>query len=164
MPQNKDVFFVGTDAGVYGTINGGETWARLGNNMPLIPVYDLTYNPTTNQLVAATFARSIGTYPLADILQAATGNETVDNAPFEVIVSPNPAKDLLVLQIALPINTSKQTNSTIELYNMQGKLLLSSSSTLANTNLDISHLKAGVYLLKIRNGQQLYLQKIIKAD
>jgi photosystem II stability/assembly factor-like uncharacterized protein len=67
-PNHADsVLFAATDAGVYFTKNSGVYWARLGGNMPVIPVFDLEQNPVRNELVAATFARGIWTFPLDSV-------------------------------------------------------------------------------------------------
>jgi hypothetical protein len=160
MPQSEEIFFVGTDTGVYGTINGGETWERLGNNMPMVPVYDLTYNPTTNQLVAATFARSIGTYLLDDILQQFTNTQTISSPTFEVNVSPNPTKN--VLQIQLAQNTPP--NSLIELYNLHGETVFSQYTNQKTITVDINQLTAGMYIVRVQNGKQSHHQKIMKTE
>ncbi len=69
LPNRGDsVLFVGTDAGVYASKNGGTTWARLGKNMPYIPVYDVNWNEKRNELLAATHARGIMTYPIDSLL------------------------------------------------------------------------------------------------
>jgi photosystem II stability/assembly factor-like uncharacterized protein len=68
MPGQQDqVLFVATDAGTYFSINAGSSWARLGGNMPYIPVFELKHNPVRKELVAATFARGIWTFPLDSI-------------------------------------------------------------------------------------------------
>ena len=36
--------------------------------MPIVPVYDLEWNPARNELVAATFGRSIQSYVLDDLI------------------------------------------------------------------------------------------------
>jgi photosystem II stability/assembly factor-like uncharacterized protein len=61
------ILVAATDAGAYYTQNGGVTWARLGANMPFVPVFDLIENPVRKELVAATFARGIWTFPLDSI-------------------------------------------------------------------------------------------------
>ena len=60
--NDNQVLFVATDGGVYGSLNGGEQWERLGEEMPVVAVYDLTWNKGINTLVAGTFARSILSY------------------------------------------------------------------------------------------------------
>lgn len=65
LPNHDDqVLFAATDAGVYGSVNGGVEWERLGSNMPIVNVYDLVWNESKNEVVAATFGRSIMSFPL----------------------------------------------------------------------------------------------------
>lgn len=49
--------FLGTDAGVYRSINGGEHWSRYGDGLPNVPVVDLVVDCPNNRLVAATEGR-----------------------------------------------------------------------------------------------------------
>jgi len=68
LPGHADqVLIAASDVGVYFTLNGGTTWSRLGGNMPIIPVFDFEHNPVRRELVAATFARGIWTFPLDSI-------------------------------------------------------------------------------------------------
>ncbi len=68
LPGHADsVLFVATDAGVYFSRNGGLKWGRLGANMPFIPVFDLEHNPVRKEVVAATYARGIWTFPLDSV-------------------------------------------------------------------------------------------------
>lgn len=68
LPGYSDqVLFAATDVGVYFSTNGGTSWNRLGGNMPYIPVFDLIQNPVRKELVAATFARGIWTFPFDSV-------------------------------------------------------------------------------------------------
>jgi photosystem II stability/assembly factor-like uncharacterized protein len=68
LPGHADsILFAATDAGVYFTLDSGNSWARLGANMPFIPVFDLELNPVREELVAATFARGVWTFPLDSV-------------------------------------------------------------------------------------------------
>jgi len=74
LPGHADsLLFAATDAGVYFSKNSGAQWARLGENIPFVPVFDLEHNVAHNQLVAATYARGIWTFPLDSVLIAAPG-------------------------------------------------------------------------------------------
>jgi photosystem II stability/assembly factor-like uncharacterized protein len=65
LPGHADsILFAATDAGVYYSASAGAVWKRLGNSMPIIPVFNLAYNPVQKKLVAATFARGIWTFPV----------------------------------------------------------------------------------------------------
>ena len=54
----------GTEFGLFFTVDGGEKWIRLRNNLPTIPVRDLAIQERENDLVLATFGR--GFYVLDD--------------------------------------------------------------------------------------------------
>ena len=69
-------FFIGTDAGVFETTDGGLTW--LSASLPNVVVHDLSYNPTTKQLVAATFGRGLFRYSLANPLAVLRGDVNRD--------------------------------------------------------------------------------------
>jgi photosystem II stability/assembly factor-like uncharacterized protein len=55
--KNPDLLFIGTDMAVYVSIDGGEHWNRMKNNMPTIPVHDLVIHPRENDLVVGTHGR-----------------------------------------------------------------------------------------------------------
>jgi len=68
LPNHADsVLFAATDAGTYFTLNGGQRWSRLGGNLPYVAVFDLEHNPVRRELLAATFGRSLWTFPLDSI-------------------------------------------------------------------------------------------------
>lgn len=80
--------------------------------------------------------------------------ETLADEPVQVAVYPNPAKDLVNIQI-------NQAQFGVTLYDMTGRQVLSTSNEF---QLDLSNLNAGIYLIDIRdtNGVSLYSGKLIK--
>lgn len=54
---NPNLLFVGTEFGVYFTINGGQKWIRLKGSLPTIAVRDIAIQKRENDLVLATFGR-----------------------------------------------------------------------------------------------------------
>ena len=58
------LLFVGTEFGVFFTVDGGEHWVKLGGGVPNIPFRDLAIQRRENDLVGATFGR--GFYVLDD--------------------------------------------------------------------------------------------------
>jgi photosystem II stability/assembly factor-like uncharacterized protein len=58
-PRNPNALFAGTDDGVFVSLNGGDDWTRLNNNMPRVPVHDLEIHSRDNDLIAGTHGRSI---------------------------------------------------------------------------------------------------------
>jgi photosystem II stability/assembly factor-like uncharacterized protein len=61
---NPNLLFVGTEFGLFFTVDGGRKWVRLRSNLPTIPVRDLVIQERENDLVLATFGR--GFYVLDD--------------------------------------------------------------------------------------------------
>ena len=55
---NPQLLFLGTEYGVYVSINQGDVWHKFSNGMPTISVRDLAIQKRENDLVAATFGRS----------------------------------------------------------------------------------------------------------
>jgi photosystem II stability/assembly factor-like uncharacterized protein len=52
------VLYAGTDVGVYRTtLDGSGTWHTFGTGLPPVVVTRITYNPSTRQLLAATYGR-----------------------------------------------------------------------------------------------------------
>ena len=55
---NPKLLFLGTEYGVYVSLNQGDNWHKFSNGMPTISVRDLAIQKRENDLVAATFGRS----------------------------------------------------------------------------------------------------------
>lgn len=57
--RERNLLFVGTEYGVYYTIDGGAHWIRLGSGIPTVPVHDLAIQERENDLVVGTHGRGI---------------------------------------------------------------------------------------------------------
>jgi hypothetical protein len=57
---NKDLLFLGTEMGLYATLDGGKKWFRMKNNIPWkAMVRDIQIQPATNDLIIASHGRGI---------------------------------------------------------------------------------------------------------
>jgi photosystem II stability/assembly factor-like uncharacterized protein len=56
---NPNLLFVGTEFGLFFTIDGGQKWIQLKGGLPTISVRDLAIQKRENDLVVGTFGRSI---------------------------------------------------------------------------------------------------------
>ncbi|HEX5316816.1 MAG TPA: hypothetical protein VFX22_09205, partial [Candidatus Kapabacteria bacterium] len=57
---NKNLLFLGTEMGLFATLDGGENWFRMKNNIPwYVAVRDIQIQPKTNDLVLATHGRGV---------------------------------------------------------------------------------------------------------
>lgn len=58
-PSNPEILYVGTDLGVYTTINRGKQWHSIRGNLPTTPVHDLVIHPREREIIIATHGRSL---------------------------------------------------------------------------------------------------------
>ncbi len=59
-PVKRDMLFLGTEFGLWVSIDSGKTWAQFkGNHFPAVAVRDLAVHPRENDLVLATHGRGI---------------------------------------------------------------------------------------------------------
>ena len=56
---NKDLMFLGTEFGIFFTVDGGDKWLELNGDMPTISTRDVKIQRRENDLVAGTFGRGI---------------------------------------------------------------------------------------------------------
>ena len=57
-PENENLLFLGTDDGLYISINAGDKWTKWTNGFPTVPVKDLVIHPREQDLVIGTFGRA----------------------------------------------------------------------------------------------------------
>jgi hypothetical protein len=77
--KNPSLLFIGTEYGVYASINGGAAWHRMMNGLPTVAVHDLVIHPRDNDLVAGTHGRSLWILdditPLQQLTPAVLGSD-----------------------------------------------------------------------------------------
>ncbi len=57
-PVEPNLFFLGTDHGLYFSTDGAQSWTKWTNGYPSVPTIDLKIHPRENDLIIATFGRS----------------------------------------------------------------------------------------------------------
>lgn len=157
LPATGDsILFVGTDAGVYGTIDGGISWYKLGTGMPDVPVYDMVYQASSQTLVIGTHARSMFTISLEDILTPM--NTTVQGVLSTVLdwrLRSNPVGNQLTLTAGHNVVNGQPLH--LMLINLQGLPVLERTMQLqieADTQIiiDLPPMSAGLYYLRLEQG------------
>jgi hypothetical protein len=58
-PTNAKILYVGTDVGVYVSLDGGASWAVLSAGLPTVYVHDLIVQPRDKVIVIATHGRGM---------------------------------------------------------------------------------------------------------
>ncbi len=57
--KNEDLLYCGTEFAIFASINRGQSWTRVNNNLPTVAVHELAVHPTAGEIVAATHGRSL---------------------------------------------------------------------------------------------------------
>lgn len=58
-PVNPNLVYLGTEWGVYVSLDTGESWSPFSNNLPVAPVHDLVVHPRDRDLIIATHGLSL---------------------------------------------------------------------------------------------------------
>jgi hypothetical protein len=94
---NKDLLFVGTEFGLFVTIEGGNKWVQMKAGLPTISVKDLEIQKRENDLILATFGR--GFYVLDDYTPLRHLKRDDLNKPAVIF----PVKDALMFVPSIPL-------------------------------------------------------------
>lgn len=154
----QEILYVATELGVYYKI-GDMQWARLGDNsLPNVIVNDLDINYTENALVAATFGRGLWQFDISDQV-GINENEFAENQ--KPVIFPNPVTDGRI-HINLP-QFNSQNRYYYVIYNIVGGIMKQGELTNKNTELDLTNVSNGIYMMKISSDKnKSFVQKIIK--
>lgn len=58
-PVNPNLLYIGTETGVWVTLNRGENWFPFMSGMPTVSIYDLAVHPRDHALIAGSHGRSL---------------------------------------------------------------------------------------------------------
>ena len=58
-PKNRDLLYVGTEFGLYISLDGGKAWQQFMNNYPTVRTDDILVHPRDNDLIIASHGRSV---------------------------------------------------------------------------------------------------------
>ncbi|MEP6780762.1 MAG: hypothetical protein ABJC26_12785, partial [Gemmatimonadaceae bacterium] len=76
--RNADVLYVGTETGIFLTLDRGVTWQRLKANFPTVRVDELTIHPRDNALLVATHGRALWVLDHLEPIQEYAAAQKVD--------------------------------------------------------------------------------------
>ena len=156
---------VATDAGVYGTENGGQSWHWIWNDLPPVPVCALKIHAPSRTIVAGTYGLSSYTASLDDLPTGVSPHS--GSAAIHLSANPNPFETTTTLKFFLP----SEDQAVINVYNMSGKLVQEIfSGALQQGRQEIQWnpgdaagtRSPGVYLVKIEGARYSSTTKIVR--
>ncbi len=71
--KDPDILYVGSNKGIYLSLDGGQRWVALKGNMPAVPVTDMLIHPRERDLVVATYGRGLYIANTAWVAEAKQG-------------------------------------------------------------------------------------------
>ncbi|MEA3496997.1 MAG: T9SS type A sorting domain-containing protein [Bacteroidota bacterium] len=147
---------------IYKTTDGGKWWQKLAfenfscavakfkgfdsNNILLFP-FDCAY--ITNCLYRTTN----GGGENSSIFE--TNNSKINK---DYTIYPNPTKSTITIECR---NKNKMTTK-VKIYDIQGKLIKEQQLTLDKTVIDIKDFSKGIYFVKIKDGDGVFVEKVVK--
>ena len=160
-PDSTQRLYVGTDVGVFGSDNLGNSWNYLGENLPNAPITDLVLHNPTRTLIAATYGRSMYAIDLTPITDIEKDNDGLkDFVLFQNY--PNPFNPSTTLSFVI----SHQSFVTLKVFDVLGNEI----ATLVNeekqpgvyeVEFDASILSSGTYFYKLKAAEFFETNKMI---
>lgn len=156
-------YVVGTEYGVYTSTDDGVSWSREVDvpYCPVIMISQQTWGGAKNfgQIYVATHGRGVFTSEHYVGSNELTGNDKLEKT--ELKVFPNPAINQLNLDLLVSING----NYPIEIFNMEGKLIQSTTKNFVNgisKGTDISNLITGNYFIVVKSNSRVFRGSALK--
>ncbi len=84
-PNHQGLLVLGTDTGLFYSLDGGAHWLRLKSNFPTAPVFDLKFVKKSHDLVVATHGR--GLFVMDDIRPLEQLTPAIESAEFHLFQS-----------------------------------------------------------------------------
>lgn len=171
---------------VYYTTNCGQTWTTIfnnaGTNLSSVssPIGNGAFNPTANQWSANTISLNLpansevyfrfeflyddingpgNNFYLDDINLTvnAIGLNEVSLTDAQVVVYPNPANQFLKVELS---NTTSAFFA-LQLVDVSGRVIMNRQDIQKSCELDVRRLNKGLYFLRLGNGQQQVVKKVV---
>jgi len=175
-PKVAGLLYIGTDHGLYTSINDGENWMHMGA-IPNVATYDLIVHPRDLELVVATHGRSMYVLDVKPIQKIAEKSDKQKLITFDLDnirysekwgEKTHPYSKEYVPSLELPLynNSSKEAAVKFELMNEEGNSIHSWTETSQkgfnsytwDCKLNNSFIGKGKYKLKITMAKESYEQ------
>ncbi|MEA3496996.1 MAG: T9SS type A sorting domain-containing protein [Bacteroidota bacterium] len=162
--DSKTGFIYNTFYGLYKTIDAGENWTKLRNPLPymLNNIQCIAENGKVYFIISELLASGLakiyhGTYDSTQIW-----NSTKEIIPKDISekfkVYPNPAQS----KITITYTGFIAFDTKVRIYDIQGKLVKEQQLALEKTVIDIKDFSKGIYFVKIKDGDGVFVEKVVK--
>jgi hypothetical protein len=151
---NGNNIYAGTQGGgVFLSSNNGGNWVAVNEGLTDTLIYSLA--TCGNYIYAGTIDGEIWKRPLSEL----TGIKDIINNASNIAIYPNPTSNTITID-----NPGIVRLAVIEITNIQGQLVKSLATTGNKTNIDVSALPEGVYLVKLVSEKGVEVRKFLKEQ
>jgi len=77
---NANLLFLGNEFAAFASLNRGESWTKINNNLPTVAVHEFAIHPTAGEIVAATHGRSLWVLDVTALRQVTADTLKADAA------------------------------------------------------------------------------------
>jgi len=152
MVSNSSFIFAATSSGIFMSINNGYNWIDITYNIDNLSMNNVIIND--NYLIVSTTNGGMWRRPLSDFVGI------TENTPNNKLsLYPNPATNSLTLNLA---QLKSLQNTTVSIYDIQGKLLMQQNIYQLQTELNIAAFAKGIYFVKVTNDKETIQTKFVK--
>lgn len=158
-PEKQNRIFVGTDAGVLYTEDGGNYWESMMTNIPNVPVVSMELHNPTRKLIIGTYGISAYKMNLAQLVDI---EEISHSNNFNLSNYPNPVR-LSTGTTHINFTVDPDAEYELSIFNIKGQKIKTLFNGPASENsFEISwnlsndqghHVKPGNYICKLRSGK-----------
>ncbi len=147
---NGNNLFAGTTSGAFWSSNNGALWTQI--NAGLTSTYITSLAVNGSNIVAGTFGGGVWKLPLAGL-----GIKEINNNESNITIFPNPASDIITLNI----DNTNNTDLTLNIYNVIGTLVKSETLKQNQRQINIGDLSNSVYIIAINSKDLTEYQRLL---
>ncbi len=169
-PVEPNRLYLGNDVGMYVSFNSGQSWWVLGEGLPTLPIGDIEIHPTTRELVAGTYGRSMYKIDLNLVPTNVESTETIISDFHLEQNYPNPFNPSTKIKFTVPNVIASETKQsqlvTLKVYDILGNeitTLVNEEKSARNYTVEFNAatLPSGVYFYRLQAGIFIETKKML---
>ncbi len=166
-PNNPDRIWMGTDTGLWESMNAGTTWTRKNRGLPNVPITRVTLSHDWDEILVAAFGRGLYTVPSTSVDELLVSSQSDEEIPSSTLLFanyPNPFTSVTTLQFRTP----KPATVRLDVYDVLGRRIHVAAeqaypSGVHQVRWDGTDLPSGVYFVRMQtDGQIVGTQKVVR--
>jgi photosystem II stability/assembly factor-like uncharacterized protein len=150
--------FAATEAGPYMYIAEDNKWYEMAQaTAPKQTYWSVEIVPFTDIVRFGTYGRGIWDFEITSTPLISSTDELSEANNIDFTIYPNPTSQLLNISL-----DTEEIFNDIQIFDLQGKLIINQSMTSNNAQVDVNHLQEGTYTVRIIGDKETLSKQFIK--